>query len=80
MRNDGTYTQVIEDAMLADARLKRASQDQDRENAQLKARIDEMERLINQINQRLDALDALADVVLIDTPIPFLPAQFVEAA
>jgi hypothetical protein len=77
---DGTYTVAIEEASLSAARTTRMAKEAQTENAILRRRIDEVERLMAQIQVRLDALEALADVMIIDTPIPFEPAQFAEAA
>jgi hypothetical protein len=71
---------AIEVAGQVAARVNRAAQNAQTENTQLRRRIDEVERLMAQIQVRLDALEALADVMIIDTPIPFEPAQFAEAA
>jgi hypothetical protein len=78
---DGSYTVAIEEAQLSAARTTRMAKDQQAQNDQLCRRIDEVERIVVQLQVRLDALEALADVMIIDTPIPYsLPAQFAEAA
>jgi cell division protein FtsB len=81
LHSDGSIERdAIEVAAQVSARVNRAAKDQQAENAQLRRRIDEVERIVAALTVRLDALEALADVVLIDTPIPFMPAQFAEAA
>jgi hypothetical protein len=68
---DGSYTVAIEEAQLSAARVNRAAQDAQNENAQLRRRIDDVERIMAQLAARLDALEALADVALLDQPIPY---------
>jgi hypothetical protein len=66
---------AIEVAGQVAARVNRAAQNAQTENTQLRRRIDEVERLMVQIQVRLDALESLADVMIIDTPIPFEPTH-----
>lgn len=77
---DGTLTVQSEELQLAAARTTRKVQEAIARECALIARVEALEREIAQIRTRVEAIEAVADVVLVETPIPFMPAPFVEAA
>jgi hypothetical protein len=64
------HSKTLASAQATLDKLTRASEELARENAQLRARMDQVESLVAQINERLDAVEACADVFA-DEPIPY---------